>query len=101
MPQSVQQTRRTAKKLFRWCLVKGVVDERRVRQAVQTILRFRRRGYISLLEELQRKLKLERQQHTATVESVLALTFGFQTHVRESLESSHGPVVITVFARNP
>jgi F-type H+-transporting ATPase subunit delta len=101
MPQTVRQARRRARRLFRWCFVNNVLDESRVRHVVQGVLTFRRRGYISVLEEFRRLLKLEWAQHTARIESVSALPLGFRTRVQKSLESSYGAGVDAVFAQEP
>ena len=73
---TAKQTRREAKQLFRLCLVNGRVDEDRVRKVVQSVLQFRRRGYLALLGYFQRLLKLDHAQHTAEIQSAVPLARG-------------------------
>jgi F-type H+-transporting ATPase subunit delta len=100
MPQTSQQIQHKAKRLFRWCLVDGRLDEHRARMAAQHILRARRRGYLLLVQRFQRLLKLENARHTAKVESAFALPFNFQARVHRSLKASYGPNVSTLFVPN-
>jgi len=44
-----KQARRDAKQLYRFCRVNGVLDEGRVRQAVQQVIATKTRGYFAIL----------------------------------------------------
>jgi F-type H+-transporting ATPase subunit delta len=101
MVKTSSQVRRQAKRLLRWCMVGGQLSEDRARQAVQRIRESHRRGYISLLIEFQRLVKLEIATHTAAVESAFALPGDLQVRTRESLQKAYGPGTITKFRERP
>ena len=75
--QSRKQLRREAKQLFRLCLVEGLLDEDRVRQAVEKVVEAKRRGGFTLLSYFQRLVRLECSRHTAEVASATALPAEF------------------------
>ncbi len=101
MPKTAQQTRRESRRLFRWCMVDGSLDESRVREVVRRVLGPRRRGYIKLLTELQRLVKSESFRHMANVESAVPLTPDLKVRACESLRTAYGEGVITTFAQSP
>lgn len=96
-----KQAGREAKQLFRLCLADGRLDEGRARQVIQTVLESGRRGYLALLGQLQRLLKLEYARHTAKVECAVPLPPDLQANVRSGLEGMYGPAITTLFAQNP
>ena len=96
-----RQLRREAKRLFRLCLVKGLLDEVRVRQVVQRVLEVKRRGTLALLSHFQRLVKLERSQHMAEVDSAIPLPADLRAKVLSNLVRVYGPGVSTAFAHNP
>jgi F-type H+-transporting ATPase subunit delta len=95
-----KQARREATQLFRVCLVNGLLDEGRARRVVQQVIAARPRGYLGTLSHFRRLVKLDRAQHTATVESALALPADLQGNVQTSLARVHGPGLSTSFAAN-
>jgi len=99
--KATKQARREAKQLFRLCLVKGLVDENRVRKAVQQIIAAKPRGYLGTLAHLRRLVELDRAQHTAKVESALILPANLQASVQTGLARVYGPGLSTSFADNP
>lgn len=101
MAATLSQIRREAKRIFRWCMVNGNLDEHRVRQAALTIIGSRRRGYVALFGQFQKLLKVERARRTANVESALKLSPELQARVQDGLETAYGGGVITAFALNP
>jgi F-type H+-transporting ATPase subunit delta len=96
-----KQARREAKELFNSCLVNGVLDESRVRQAVQQVLASKPRGYVAILSRFQRLVKLDVERRTAKVESTQALPADIQTNVRTSLDRDYGPGLSISFIENP
>lgn len=100
MPQSSQQIRRTAKRLFRWCLVNDQLDQRRARMVAQHVLGTRRRGHILLAHQFGRLLRLERARHLAKVESAFTLPLSFRARVHTSLNALYGPNITTSFVPN-
>ena len=96
-----KQSRREAKQLFRSCLVTGLLDESRVRQVVDLVLRDKPRGYPEILSHFERLLKLDVQRRTARVESAAALSSDLQAAVQSSLERAYGSGLSLSFAQNP
>ena len=99
--QSNKQLRRQAKQLFRFCLVKGTVDEVRAIEVVRKVLEAKRRGRLALLAHFRRLVKLERLRHTAEVESAASLPAALQARVLSNLEHLYGPGISTSFVLNP
>jgi len=99
--QSTKQLRREAKQLFRLCMVAGLLDEERVRQAVEKVLEAKRRGNFALLSYFQRLVRLEVSRHSAEVASATALPAELQASVLSDLERLYGPGLRTSFVLNP
>jgi|SRR5215813_3044022 len=99
--RTTKQFRREAKQLFRMCLVNGLLDEARARQAVQKVLEAKRRGSFTLLSHFLRLVKLDRSQHTAEVESATSLPEVLQASIVSSLGHLYGTGISTSFALSP
>jgi F-type H+-transporting ATPase subunit delta len=95
-----KQVARKAKKLFRLCLVSGWLDEDRARRVVQKIAAERGRGYLRLLRQFGRLLRVQQEQHSARVECAVPSTPDMESSVRHRIESLYGPGIATVFAHN-
>ena len=93
--------KRGAKQLYRFCLVKGLLDENRVRQVVQRILATDDRHGPRILAHLLRLVKLDCAQHTATIESASPLPADLQTMVQAGLAHRYGPGLTTAFTQRP
>jgi len=85
-----KQARREAKSLFRVCQTSGLLDENRVRLAVQQVIAQKPHGYLAILSQLERLVKLDQDRRTAKVESAAPLTPGVQTGIREALARLYG-----------
>jgi len=85
-----KQTKREARRLFRLCLVNGLLDEGLVRQVVERVIEGKRRGYLTLLSFFHRLVKLERARHTAEVASAVPLPADLQASVQADLQSAYG-----------
>jgi len=96
-----KQSRREAKQLFRACLVNGLLDESRVRQAVQQLLQKQPRGYQAILSHFQRLVKLDIERRTARVESATPLPSDLQSLVETDLARRYGPGLLLSFGQNP
>lgn len=96
-----KQSRRDAKQLFRATLVNGVMDESRVRKAMQAIGAEKPRGYVAILSHLHRLVKLEIDRRTAKVESATALSAQEQAQVQQQLSARYGQGLNVQFAQNP
>jgi F-type H+-transporting ATPase subunit delta len=99
--KTTAQMRRQAKQLYRLCLVNGTLDEGRIRQVVERVIKSRRRGYLALLARFQRLLKLDFARHTANVESAMPLPADVRASVEAGLRNAYGPGVSAVFVQNP
>lgn len=90
MPQSVRQIRLSAKRLFRWCYVKDAFDERRARKAIRLVVTRRRRGYMLLLLQFARLVRLERSRHLAHIQTAKTLSAGLRARIHSQLQSVYG-----------
>jgi F-type H+-transporting ATPase subunit delta len=99
--KTTKQTKREATRLFRLCLIDGLLDEGRVRQAVEQVIEGKRRGYLTLLSFFHRLVKLERARHTAEVASAVPLPADLQASVQADLQSAYGPAINILFAHRP
>ena len=99
--KTTRQTKREAKRLFRLCLVNGLLDEGRTRQVVQRIIEAKRRGGLALLSHFQRLVKLESARHTAEVESAVPLPADLRASIQAGLARTYGPGISASFAHNP
>ena len=96
-----KQSRREAKELFRSCVVGGLLEENRVRQAVQQVLQTKPRGFLAILTHFLRLVKLDIEKRTARVESATPLASDLQTQIQTSLARSYGKGLDISFAQNP
>jgi F-type H+-transporting ATPase subunit delta len=99
--KSSAQIRRQAKSLYELCLVEGMLDDSRALQVVQAVIASERRGSFALLAHFQRLVRLDRQLHTAIVESAVPLPEDFKISLRTRLTDLYGPAIATQFAITP
>ena len=96
-----KQARRDAKQLYRFCRVNGVLDEGRVRQAVQHVIATKPRGYFAILSHFQRLVKLDLDHRTASVQSAMPLAEPQQASIQANLARRYGAGLIFAFTQNP
>jgi len=96
-----KQAQRDARQLFRSCLVNGLLDENRVRQAVTLVLAQKPRRHVEILSRLYRLVKLDTARHTARVESAVSLAADMQADVTARIKRNYGEGVDIVFTQNP
>jgi len=96
-----KQAQREARQLFRSCQANGLLDENRVRQAVSLLVSQKPRGYVGILSRLQRLVKLDREQHAASVESAAPLAADLQTDVVRRMGKIYGAGLDISFRQNP
>jgi F-type H+-transporting ATPase subunit delta len=99
--KSTRRTRRAARQLFRLCVVDGRLDEERVRRVARRIAESRRRGGLAVLSDLQRLVRLDRERHTAVVESATSLSDDVREDVKTGLARIYGTELETSFEHNP
>jgi F-type H+-transporting ATPase subunit delta len=99
--KSTRRTRRAARQLFRLCVVDGRLDGERVRRVARRIAESRRRGGLAVLSDLQRLVRLDRERHTAVVESATSLSDDVREDVKTGLARIYGTELETSFEHNP
>ena len=96
-----KQARRDAKHLFRNCVLNGLLDENRVRQTVQQLIARKPRGYVAVLSQFQRLVKLDVARRRATIESAVPVPESLKVGVQTSLARKYGPGLSIAFVVNP
>jgi F-type H+-transporting ATPase subunit delta len=96
-----KQARHEARQLFQSCQANGLLDENRVREAVRLVTERRPRGFLALLCQFQRLVKLDIARHTARIESAAALPPQFQAQVQADLARNYGAGLNFIFTQNP
>ena len=96
-----KQARRDGKELFRSTFVNGVMDEGRVRKAIEALLTQKPRGYVDIVAHLQRLVRLETARRSAKVESATALSPQEQATIQGNLTKSYGQGLNVSFTQNP
>jgi F-type H+-transporting ATPase subunit delta len=99
--KTTRQIKREAKRLFRLCLVNGLVDEGRTREVVQRVIENKRRGDLALLSHFRRLVKLEYARHTAEVESAVPVPADLRASIQAGLVRAYGPGIRASFTHNP
>lgn len=96
-----RQAKRKAKQLFRYCLADGVLDENRTRQVVQHIIAAGYRDCPAILAQFLRLVRLDRAEHTASIESAAPLPADLRTAIQTGLLRQYGPGLTTAFSDCP
>jgi F-type H+-transporting ATPase subunit delta len=99
--RTTKRARREARRLYRACVVGGLLDEGRARQVVERIAAARRRGGLAILSHFQRLVGLDRVRHSAVVESATSLAADVRASVEAGVARAYGRGVSTSFAENP
>jgi F-type H+-transporting ATPase subunit delta len=96
-----KKVKRTARGLFRMCLADGVLNEERTRRTAQALASSRRRGALRVLSDFQRLVRLERDRHTALVESATPLAEPLRQDIQAGLARTYGETLEMSFGENP
>lgn len=96
-----KQARRDGKQLFLACRAGGVLDEGRVRAAVQAMIERKPRGYLGALHHFQRLVKLDVARRTVRVENATETSPELMAAIRANLERRYGPGLNITFWINP
>ena len=99
--KTTRRARRAAKRLYRACLVGGLLDDERARQVADAVAGARRRGSLPILAHFRRLVQLDRDRHRAVVESALPLPDDLRTSVEKNVARAYGAGVTMAFAENP
>ena len=98
---SRKHAQRDAKHLFHLCLVNDAPDQNRIRQVVRHLAGAGYRSCPAILANFVRLVRLDREQHTASVESARALPAGLRAGIQASLEHRYGSGLTTAFTQRP
>ena len=96
-----KQARHEARQLFRSCQVNGLLEDNRVREAVRLVIEQKPRGFLPVLSQFERLVKLEVARRTARIESATALPAAFQAQLQADLGRTYGGGVNFIFTQNP
>jgi F-type H+-transporting ATPase subunit delta len=96
-----RKARRTARHLFRLCVVDGQLDPSRVRLVAAHVARSAKRGSLAVLGDFQRMVRLNRDRRRAVVESAAALPDDLRTALQVDLTRRYGSGLETSFTENP
>jgi F-type H+-transporting ATPase subunit delta len=96
-----KQSQRDARQVFQLCLVDGSLDEERVRQVVRQVVDAGRPGGLALLTRFRRLVRLDREKHSAVVESATPLAPAVRATIETGLVKRYGRGIVTSFTDNP
>lgn len=96
-----KQVRREAKDLFRATFSNGVMDESKVRAMVKRVIEVKPRGFVAILDQFKRLVKLEEARRSANIESAIALSPDQQASVSSNLQRIYGRGLNISFQQNP
>ena len=96
-----RRARREARRLYRACVVDGLLNDSRARQVAERVAGARRRGSLPILSHFERLVTLDRARHSAVVESAVPLPTDLRASVEAGVVSAYGPGMSTSFADNP
>jgi F-type H+-transporting ATPase subunit delta len=96
-----KQARLEARRAFRECVVDGKFDESRARQVVNILADQKPRGYLGILWQFQKLVKLDEARRNATIESAAPLPPDYQAKVQADLKKAYGDGLVFTFKQNP
>jgi len=96
-----KRVRKTARQFYRLCVVNGSLDEQRVRQVVERVIRTKRRGVLAMLHQFTRLVRLDRERHSARVASATPLPEPMRAEIVGGVEKLYGPGIETSFTEQP
>ncbi len=99
--KATRRTKRTAKKLFRMCVVDGTLDAARARTVAGRLAASRRRGALPVLASFHRLVRLDRERYTALVQSATPIAEPLRARILARLAREYGPAVETSFKEDP
>lgn len=98
---TTKKARRTARQLFQLCCPTGTLDPARVREVARRLSSATDRASLAVFTEFQRRVRLDRAQHTALIESAVGLSDDVRRELEASLTRLHGTDLEMVFSLNP
>jgi F-type H+-transporting ATPase subunit delta len=86
--------------LYRLCLVDGLLDETRTRLVVQRTRDAHRHGGVAILSHFLRLVRMDRDRHTAHVESAVPLAPDLRGLIEQDIERMFGRGVDAEYTEN-
>ena len=87
---SPREARKSARSLFRSCMVDGKLDASRVRAVADTLASEKPRGYLAVLQSFSRLVRLELERRHAVIESAAPLAESAMNQLRADIARAHG-----------
>ena len=87
---SPREARKSARSLFRSCMIDGKLDASRVRAVTDTLAAEKPRGYLAVLQSFSRLVRLELERRHAVIESAAPLAETEMTKLRADITRTHG-----------
>ena len=98
--RTTKRHKREARRLYRMCLVDGLLDDARARFVVQRTLEAGRHDGVGILGHFQRLVRLDRDRHTAHVESAVPLPADLRAQFETDVTRWFGRGVDAEFTEN-
>lgn len=96
-----KQIRRSAKELFQLCLVDGLMDEDRIRKVVTEMTTRKPHGFLAILKQFHRLVRLALEGRSARVECAIALTEPQKQALSDRLTRLYGAGLVFQYELNP
>jgi len=98
--RATDKERRSARLLFGRCLVRGRPDPARIRLVARRLARSGQRTDLAVLTAFRRLVRLDRDRHSAVVESAASLGDDVREDIREGLGRVYGSGLEIQFVEN-
>jgi F-type H+-transporting ATPase subunit delta len=99
--KTARQAQREARQLYHLCLVDGRLDESRVRHVVARMVGAGHAGGLAVLTRFERLVRLDRDRHSARVESAQPLPPEVRGSIESGLAGLYGPDLVISFEDDP
>ena len=98
--RTTKRHKREARRLYRVCLVDGLLDDSRARLVVQRTLESGKHDGVGILGHFQRLVRLDRDRHTAHIESAVPLPADLRAQFETDVTRWFGRGVDAEFTEN-
>lgn len=95
-----KQQQSQAKRLFRACAPDGVLDEAKIVETIKALIEKKPRGYMQIATHIERLVRLDLANRTATVESAVSLDDAQKSSIQEKLNTLYGINLNLSFTEN-
>jgi len=98
--RTTKRNKRDARRMYRLCLADGLLDESRARLVVQQTIASGRHDAVGVLGHFLRLVRLDRDNHTAHVESAVSLPPDIRAQLEADVVQWFGRGVSAEFSEN-